>query len=84
MKLNYDSDYQYVPLDIPDDWEDIPVLIPPTRNNCWRGTKGHSKDKSRFYETWYKAIRNANTKYQKQYYDKREYEKFLSQLNDTY
>lgn len=56
----------------------------PTRNNRWKGTKGHLKDKSRFYETWYKTIRNENVKYQKQYYDKREYEKFISQLNDMY
>ncbi len=30
MKLKCEPDYPYVPLDIPDDWEDIPVLVPPT------------------------------------------------------
>ena len=39
-----------------------------TRSNRWKGTSGHLKDKSRYYETWYKTIRAENVKYQKQYY----------------
>ena len=59
-------------------------MVRQTRSNRWKGTSGHLKDKSRYYETWYKTIRAENVKYQKQYYDKRANEKFISQLNDMY
>ena len=52
------------------------------RNINWKGTKQHRLNKSRYYETWYKAIRIENAKYQKAYYLKREREKFISQLNE--
>ena len=54
-------------------------MVRATRNNKWRGTKGHLKDKSRFYETWYKSIRIQYAKYKKAYYLKREDEHMKSQ-----
>ena len=52
------------------------------RNINWKGTKQHRLNKSRYYETWYKAIRMENVKYQKAYYLKRERERFTSQLTE--
>jgi hypothetical protein len=51
------------------------------RNIHWKGTKQHRLNKSRYYETWYKAIRIENAKYQKAYYLKREREIWDTELS---
>ena len=55
----------------------------PRHGGNWRGTKGHAKDKSRLYETWFKAIRQANKDYAKSYYHKIENDIFKDQLRET-